>query len=102
MRIKAKAFTGYTFKFKAKGVNLNPEAKLHFIVIAQSAKKNVARIPGVVIKDIPESDWKEYAISGEIPTGAIWNKTVKMQVTLMSESLKQGKIFFKNLEIEEK
>ena len=98
----AKSGRNYTFRFKAKGENLNPEAKLHFIVVAQSAKKNIARIPGVVIKEVPGSDWKGYVISGKIPTGAIWNETVKMQVTLMSESLKQGKIFFKDLEIEEK
>ena len=99
---QAKPGRTYTFKFKAKGENLNPEAKLHFLVVAQAAKKNIAQIPGIAVKEIPGNDWKEYIISGKVPTGPIWNETVRMQVTLMAEAMKQGKIFFKDLEIEEK
>ena len=91
----------YTFRLKIRGEGLNPEAQAHILVLAQSAQKSIGLVPGAELKAVPEDDWRECIVSGRIPTGQIWDETVKVQFTMSSLNLKQGRMFFKDIVIEE-
>lgn len=102
MNPAAKPGKTYTFKLKVKGENLNPGAKMNILILAQAARATIGAIPGGVRKAVPGKDWQEYTISGKVPGGAVWDKTVRLQFTMSSENLKTGKISFKDVVMDEK
>ncbi len=91
----------YTFRLKVKGEGLNPEAQAHILVLAQSAQQSIGLVPGAELKEVPKAEWRECVVSGRIPTGPIWDDTIKVQFTMSALNLKQGRMLFKDIVIEE-